>query len=347
MSRKPSKFPYKLTGCNLELTLACTLRCLHCGSRAGKARKNELTLKEWTSVAKQIIDLGCRGLTMIGGEVFLFSGWEKLAGYFVDHGVEVNIVSNGYQIGRREITQIKKAKLTNIGLSIDGMAENHNRMRGRDDAFSRLQKTLDLLNGEKIEIGAVTSLMKFNYPDLGELYAFLLANNVKIWQIQLVSSMGNASASKDERLSRKKIKKIVQFIREKNRARKMLVIAADSIGYFDDNEAYIRGRSSAICTWDGCSAGISNLFIDSVGNVKGCGALYSDVFIEGNVRQESLEKIWTDKKSFPYNRKFSTDLLAGRCKGCKVGEICKGGCRSANYFSTGSLYKSVTCARQG
>lgn len=345
MVKKPSKFPYTLTGCNLELTLACTLRCLHCGSRAGKARKNELTLEEWFSVAKQIIDLGCRSLTMIGGEVFLFAGWEKLAAYFVDHGVEVNIVSNGYQIGKREIAQIKQAKLTNIGLSIDGMAENHNRMRGREDAFRRLQKTFDLLNREKIEIGAVTSLMKFNYPDHEALYPFLLTNNVKIWQIQLVSIMGNASDSKAEMLSRKKIKSLIQFIREKNRAREMLVIAADSIGYFDENEAYIRGRSSAICSWDGCSAGISNIFIDSVGNVKGCGALYSDIFIEGNVREKSIKKIWKNRDNFAYNRKFSTNLLTGRCKGCKVADICKGGCRSANYFATGSLYKSATCAR--
>lgn len=345
MTAKHKAFPYTLVGCNLELTLACTLRCLHCGSQAGKARTDELTLDEWFSVAKQIVDLGCKDLTMIGGEVFLYDGWEKLAAYFVDHDVEVNIVSNGYQIGKREIKQIKKARLSNIGLSVDGMAENHNRMRGRDDAFHRMQNTLDLLNKEKIEIGAVTSLLKKNYPDLEALYSFLVSNNVKVWQLQLVSNMGNASKNKEERLSRKKVKKITQFIRDKNRARDMLVIGADSIGYYDKNEAYIRGRSATVCAWNGCSAGVSNVFIDSVGNVKGCGALYSDLFIEGNVREKSLKKIWTNRDGFAYNRQFSTDFLSGRCKGCKVGDICKGGCRSANYFATKSLYKSVTCTR--
>jgi len=125
----------------------------------------------------------------------------------------------------------------------------------------------------------------------------------------------------------------------------MIVIAAESIGYLDENETYIRGRSSPICCWEGCSAGISNIFIDSVGNVKGCGALYSDVFIEGNVRNTSLAAIWNNKNAFAYNRNFSTDLLSGKCEGCDAGDVCKGGCRSSNYFSTKSLYSSAFCCR--
>jgi len=123
-------------------------------------------MAEWFSVADQIIALGCKDLTMIGGEVFLYAGWEKLSAYFVDHDVEVNIVSNGYQLGELQVEQIKQAKLTNIGLSVDGMEKNHNRIRGRSDAFLRLQKALDILNKEKIHIGAVTSLMKSNCKDL-------------------------------------------------------------------------------------------------------------------------------------------------------------------------------------
>lgn len=336
---------YALTGCNWELTLGCTLHCLHCGSSAGKARPNELSVDECLSVADELVALGCKDLTLIGGEVFRFRGWDRLSAYLTGNGIAVNIVTNGYRIGEAEIEQIKRAKVVNVGVSIDGMEANHNRMRGRRDAFQHVRNTFDLLNRAGIETGAVTSLTRFNCADLEDLYVLLLDKGVRIWQLQLVVAMGNMAKRSDVVVSPAQVREVIEFIRDKASERRMAVIAADSIGYFDDNESYIRGNSSPICFWGGCGAGTSSVFIDSVGNVKGCGALYSDVFIEGNVRERSLADIWNASDGFAYNRKFTTDLLSGVCQGCTVGEACRGGCRSANYFSTGSLYSGAFCCR--
>jgi radical SAM protein with 4Fe4S-binding SPASM domain len=336
---------YTLTGCNWELTLRCTLSCMHCGSRAGHARVNELSIDECFRVADELVGLGCQEVTMIGGEVFLFKGWDQLSGYLTEKGVSVNIVTNGYRIGEIEIEQIKRARLINVGVSIDGMELNHNQIRGRDDAFQRIRETLVLLKKNEISVCAVTSLMQVNCDDLEELYLFLLEHGVDVWQLQLVNAMGNMEDQQACVVTSKQVRQVIDFIRSKNREHQMVVIAADSIGYFDDNEVYIRGRSAPICCWGGCSAGISGLFIDSVGNVKGCGSLYSDQFIEGNVRQSSLGEIWNNPNSFAYNRKFTVDLLSGKCSGCDVGDECMGGCRSSNYFSTQSLYSSAYCCR--
>jgi len=282
---------------------------------------------------------------MIGGEIFLFKGWERLAEYLSNKGIAVNIVTNGYHIGPVEIDQIKRAKLVNVGISIDGMQVNHNKIRGRSDAFQRLKNSLDLLHDAGIQLCAVTSLMKFNCQDLDELYAYLLERHVGIWQIQLVNIMGNMTGKDEYLLSLAEVQAVIRFIRDKNLERQMVVVAADSIGYFDENETYIRGASSPICYWGGCSAGISSVFIDSIGNIKGCGSLYSDVFIEGNIRNNSLAHIWNSSTAFSYNRQFSTGMLLGLCKKCDVKELCKGGCRSSNYFSTNSLYSNTFCVR--
>ena len=337
---------YMLHGCNWELTLRCTLHCMHCGSRAGNARPGELTLEECLPVADELVALGCREVTMIGGEVFLFKGWEQLAGHLSAQGVAVNIVTNGYSVGPREVEQIRSAGLVNVGVSIDGMEASHNRIRGRNDAFSRIRRTLELLNRENITTGAVTSLLSLNCDDLDDLYRFLVEHGVQVWQLQLASAMGNIAGRRESLVSSEQVADITEFIRDKNRERRMVVIAADSIGYFDDNEVYIRGFSSPVCYWSGCAAGISSIFIDSVGNVKGCGALYSDVFIEGNVKKTPLSDIWHDTEAFAYNRKFSTRQLAGKCRECDVGNVCKGGCRSSNYFSSGNLHESTFCCRE-
>ena len=43
-----------------EITLACNLKCGHCGSRAGKKRPNELTTAECVDVIRQRARLGTR-----------------------------------------------------------------------------------------------------------------------------------------------------------------------------------------------------------------------------------------------------------------------------------------------
>lgn len=335
----------QLRACIWELTLRCNMNCLHCGSVAGKARQKELGLNECLRTANELLKLGCEEVTFIGGEVFFYEGWEHIGRRLTDRGVMVNIMSNGFRIGEEEIRRIRHAGLCNVGLSIDALEEIHDRIRMKG-SFAGARGALDLLHREGIPVGVVTSLMELNYPDLEGLYEFLVDHHVQIWQLQLVNPMGNMVDRRELILRPGRIPAIIDFIREKNKERQMVVIAADSIGYYDDNEAYIRGRRAPICFWEGCQAGLTSICIDSVGNVKGCGALYSDAFIEGNVRQTPLAEIWNDEERFAYNRGFEVSLLTGGCAGCDVGDVCKGGCRASNYFAAGSLYENAFCCRR-
>jgi len=126
---------YKLFSCLWELTLKCNLNCMHCGSVAGSSRVKELTLSECYSAADELIDLGCQELTFIGGEVFLYKGWEKIAHHLSRNGVVVNLMSNGYRYNKKHIEQIKYASLNNIGISLDGTEAVHNLIRGKANCF--------------------------------------------------------------------------------------------------------------------------------------------------------------------------------------------------------------------
>src|SRR5438128_2222802 len=58
-----------------EVTLRCDLACLHCSSRAGRARPDELTTAEALDLVDQMADLGVLEVTLIGGEVYLRDDW--------------------------------------------------------------------------------------------------------------------------------------------------------------------------------------------------------------------------------------------------------------------------------
>jgi radical SAM protein with 4Fe4S-binding SPASM domain len=342
---------YVPKACVWELTLKCNMHCRHCGSVAGNARGNELTLSESLHVADQIIDIGCEQITLIGGEVFFCDGWEHIARKLSDAGLDVNIISNGYLIAKEMnpfsynpiLAQIKYAGLSNVGISIDGLQENHNYIRNVHNSYQEALCALYTLKSENIPTAVITSLVDINFGDLEGIYKVLCEFGVTIWQLQIVTPMGNMTNKKDQLIKPSKIPLITKFIREKRFDGKMEIFAGDNIGYFDENELYIRCRPSNLCTWQGCQAGLSVMGIDSVGNVRGCESLNAPEFIEGNLRGELLEDIWNKEGAFAYNRNFDAGMLTGACKACDKGEICHGGCRGACYFTTDNKYENPYC----
>ncbi len=66
-----------------ELTLACDLACGHCGSRAGKARPDELTTVEALALVDQLAELGVAFGASVGAtRVITDRGW-------VGHGRQI------------------------------------------------------------------------------------------------------------------------------------------------------------------------------------------------------------------------------------------------------------------
>ncbi|MBD3191091.1 MAG: radical SAM protein [Candidatus Heimdallarchaeota archaeon] len=319
------------------------MRCIHCGSTAGIPRKNELTLNESLSVVDELVELDCKEVTLIGGEVFLYPKWDEIARKLTDYGIEVSIITNGFLMGQKQLDEIKNAKLDLVGISVDGMRENHNKIRNHKQAFDRILKAFDLLNEEKIPKGVVTTIFDFNFTDLEQLYGLFIKSNISVWQLQLANPMGNMADNNGFVFDPKKMSHLTNFIKEKRYGHELLVYAGDNIGYYDHNEAYIRSMPNRLSVWQGCQAGLSVIGIDSIGNVKGCESIYSDDFIEGNVREQSLIEIWNDEDNFAYNRKFHPDNLQGKCKGCEMGAICRGGCRGSNVFCTGNLFENYFC----
>ena len=121
---------------------------------------------------------------------------------------------------------------------------------------------------------------------------------------------------------------------------------ADNIGYYSDSEGSIRGNTSGKAVFLGCRAGLTNIGIDSIGNVRGCESMYDESFVEGNLREQTLSEIWNHPDSFAYNRHFMLNQLTGKCKECSLGSKCAGGCRSYNYFTNGKLYESQRCVQK-
>ena len=78
-----------------EITLACDLACRHCGSRAGRARPDELSTEECLDLVRQLAELGVREVTLIGGEAYLRADWLEIVAAIRAHGMTPTMRSAG------------------------------------------------------------------------------------------------------------------------------------------------------------------------------------------------------------------------------------------------------------
>src|SRR3978361_63936 len=100
-----------------EITLACNLKCGHCGSRAGKRRANELSTAECLDVVRQLAAAGTREITLIVGEACLRRDWLEIVAEIARLGIHC-----GVQTGARGLTKERIAAAYAAGVRSTGCA---------------------------------------------------------------------------------------------------------------------------------------------------------------------------------------------------------------------------------
>lgn len=334
------KKKYKIERSLWEITLACNMRCTHCGTTAGSKRKNELSVDEWKSVAKQLADMGCKRITIIGGEPFIHKNWYEIAKSVKDNNMELMFISNGFKINDEIIKKLKELNTLGVGISLDGGTANiHDSIRGVKGSFNKCKTVIKKLKKAGINVTVITTVHKKNFHDLPKIRDYLLNKKIA-WQIQPAFPFGRLS--KDQILTKEEFYTAAMFIattRAKHSFKEMPIAGADPFGYFSKELPNI-----GLGPWKGCGAGISHVDIRSNGDMIGCLALPNE-YVEGNIRQNSIKEIWVNPDSFAYNRKFKKQNLTNECIGCKYGKVCKGGCTMFSLSLTGEPHGDPYCLK--
>jgi len=332
-----------------ELTLKCNLSCLHCGSRAGKARPEEMSLGEMLKLAEELAQLHCKYVTLGGGEPLLRREWPILTQKLVDLGITVGMISNGLLFDRQTAHTAKTAGLESMAFSVDGLEESHEWLRHKKGHFAHVMGCIDIAKAAGLKVSAITTVYKKNLDELDEVRKVLADRGVDRWQVQLGTTTGNMADNAHLALEPKDMLELVPKIAMMCRdGKKPRVFPGHDIGYFGDPEESLRDPKDPVPFWTGCPAGCSIIGIESNGNIKGCLSLPSaangeDQFVEGNVREQTLAEIWARKGAFAYNREFTTEQLGGFCKTCDYAEVCRGGCTWSRFSQDRMLKDNEHC----
>lgn len=326
----------------VEITNRCNLRCPHCASASGRARPEEMSLAEIRVVMRDLKELGCRTVTILGGEFLLRPDWLDVAKAVKEEGMSLNLITNGILVTPEIRRLFKSLDPATVGVSIDGATPASYRAIRGVDGFAKCRRLLDELVGDGIQ--QVNAITTFSSRNLGDFDAFVseFIGQPFVWQVQLVHKAGERFDD-SLLLSRDQYEWFVERVTHciKTMGDRLKIRTMDDFGYFP-----FAPELAFLCQiWDGCPAGRRVVGVRANGDVLPCLSLGSG-FVEDNVRRRPLVDIWRDPRSFAEFRDKSAERLTGRCAKCIMADRCRAGCSAAAISTTGRLTETRFCIRQ-
>ena len=167
----------------LFINSICNLRCEHCFYWRNLNSSDDLSIEEIFTLSDELGRI--ENLNLSGGEPFLRKEIAEICRYFIRNNKveQIYIPTNGYFANEtvQAITQILKEsflKLIVIEISLDGMPEYHNRLRGSDNSFEKAIETYDALEelqktDSRLRIHAVSTVTSENIDEVRRLTEFL------------------------------------------------------------------------------------------------------------------------------------------------------------------------------
>lgn len=313
-----------------ECTLRCNLHCQHCGSDCKtSASTPDMPLDDFLHVLDSIsrqYDPHKVFVIITGGEPLMRQDLELCGRKIYDKGFPWGMVTNGFALTGERLRGLVEAGLHTVSISLDGMEEAHNWMRGSQESFQRVSEAIDLMVNEKsILFDVVTCVTEKNIDQLDNLRDFLVHKGVRRWRLLTVFPVGRGATNRHLQLSHAQFRQLMEFIKKSNIAQKHtpsgqatgkdIQIEYGCEGFLGNYEFDVRNDAFF------CKAGITVGSVLADGSIAACASIRSD-YNQGNIYCDDFLEVWENRYSVYRERKW---MKQGECGECKVWRYCHGG----------------------
>ena len=313
-----------------ELTYSCPLACAYCSNPVNLADySGELSTQEWLRVLTEARDLGVLQAHLSGGEPLLRRDLVELVAGATELGLYTNLITSALGLSRRRAEQLKAAGLDHVQISIQAdEAAASDRIAGtpsfqRKIEAARLVKELDW---------PFTLNVVLHRQNIDRIEPILdWAEELAADRIELANTQyyGWAWRNRDALLpSREQLEQAETVVRA---ARERLKGRMDVIYVIPDY--YSQYPKPCMGGW-----AKRQLTVTPNGDTLPCPAAHALPLPRANVREDSLEQIWTRAPVFERFR--GTDWMPDPCRSCDRREIDFGGCRCQAFQLTGDAART-------
>ena len=312
---------HRLTQLFWECTLRCNVHCRHCGSDCRQiANTQDMPREDFFRVLdsiKEKMDPHKVFVIVTGGEPLVREDIELCGKGIYERGFPWGMVSNGLMLTREKLIALRKSGLHSITVSLDGLEDDHNWMRGHRDSFLHVSEALDYLVEMRDKVGlvfdVVTCVNQRTYPKLTEIRDFLINKGVKHWRMFSIFPVGRAAKDPVLQLTNEQYRGMLDFIK-RTRKEGIINAAYGCEGFLGNYEGEV--RDSLL----GCQAGISVGSVMANGDIAACASIRAD-YAQGNIYRDDFLTVWENKYQ-PYRDR--SWMRKDECADCKYFRYCKG-----------------------
>ncbi len=330
---------YPLTQLFWECTQRCNFACIHCGSDCKVSSTiKDMPFEDFRKVLESIrkhSEVSSLTVNITGGEPLVRKDLEICGRAIYDMGIAWGIVTNGWLLTEERFRNLLKAGIHGITISLDGIGDVHDWMRGRKGAYEKAVEAIAMICGfnraavnsspylgfsklspaDEVAFDVVTCVNKRSLEQLDELKNELIRLGIRHWRLFTIFPVGRATEHPELQMDRDEFRRLMHFIKE---TRKEGLIDAEYAceGFLGDFEGDVRNNFFS------CQAGITVGSVLADGSISACASIRSG-YSQGNIyKGDDFMEVWKTRFQ-PYRDR--TWMHKDACGKCKYFRWCQGG----------------------
>lgn len=301
-----------------ECTLRCNLRCRHCGSDCrATAGLSDMPREDFLRVLDGIAaktDPHQVFVVITGGEPLMRGDLEACGADIYERGFPWGIVTNALALTPRRLQGLLRAHIHAVTVSLDGLEEDHNWMRGHRQSFQRVEQAIQMLTRfPRLSFDVVTCVTRRNCGKLEQLKDYLIGKGVSHWRLFTVFPTGRAAGDPDMRLTGDEFRGVFEFL-AKTRQEGLIQADYGCEGFLGNYEGDARDHLFT------CQAGVTIGSVMADGAISACTSIRAD-YHQGNIYRDDFMEVWENRFQ-PYREREW--MRTGRCAGCGYFRYCQG-----------------------
>ena len=267
------------------VTYRCNARCNMCSRfKRPSSPEEEISI----DTIKKLPQMYFTNIT--GGEPFIREDLKDIVRELYKKSDRIVISTNGF-FTDRIIDLCKEFPNVGIRISIEGLEETNNKIRGLDDGFNRGYSTLKkLVEMKHPDVGFGMTVQDANAKDLVPLYKLSDELNMEFATASLHNSfyfVENKNIIHDRLMVAEEFEKLINELLNSNSPKKWFR------AYFNHGLInYIFGQKRLLP----CDMAFDTFFIDPYGDVMPCNGT-KEKEVMGNLNEESWDELWNSSKA--------------------------------------------------
>lgn len=315
---------------DLNVTNRCNLMCKHCVFSSGAPNDDELTLSEIRTIIDEAKEMGLEDLHITGGEPLLRKDITEIISHARNLGIKNRLITNGTLLTQTKLAELKCAGLSDLMISLDGLEEQHDAIRGRRGGFQRTVSAIRAAVQMDFNVRVNAVAFAFNLEGLLELAAFLNRLNVATFSVFLFSPTGRGSMLEDWLVDRDAWFDFCERLTELTLEMKMKVIVEKGYHLLSGPPIHWEAITGPGVGCSQLGQKDDYLIVTSEGSVWPCILMVNSGYPLGNIRRSTLKEVVEHKQNIDFYHSLLSDLE--ECGFCDSFDQCRGGCRGYAYL---------------